>query len=312
MQRDMECIYMVYKTGSFSKAAELLFASQPAVSMAVHRVEEELGCRLFDRNAHPLRLTAAGKLYLEHIERSIRSEETLLQQLARLSGQGSTQLRIGCTPMHATCLIPGVLAKFNELSPGIDIRVLSCFPKNMQQKLREREIDIAVSTMSEEGSADLRYLPAFHVQYLMAVPPDMPINGRLRDFALSGAQIRKGEHLHPRCPRVPIEVFADVPFIALSEGTDSYEQECRIFSASGFLPDTVLTVSNPDGAYALAKSGMGATLVGSFSVAEDAPLVYYRLRSKHEDRPFYFVLRSGEELSPVQRLFIEVFRNHMS
>ena len=66
MQRDMEYIRMVYKTGSFSKAAELLFSSQPTVSMAVQRVEEELGAKLFERGTSPLRPTEAMGELSEH------------------------------------------------------------------------------------------------------------------------------------------------------------------------------------------------------------------------------------------------------
>ena len=61
MERDLEYVYAVYQMGSFSKAAKFLFASQPTVSMAVQRVEEDLGYPVFDRQFHPLQLTAAWR-----------------------------------------------------------------------------------------------------------------------------------------------------------------------------------------------------------------------------------------------------------
>ena len=60
MLKDREYVYTVYQEGSFSKAAQRLFISQPALSIAVRRVEEKVGLPLFDRQARPLRLTPAG------------------------------------------------------------------------------------------------------------------------------------------------------------------------------------------------------------------------------------------------------------
>ena len=60
MEQDMEYIYQVYRDQSFSKAAENLFMTQPALSLAIRRVEDRLGAELFDRSRRPLRLTQAG------------------------------------------------------------------------------------------------------------------------------------------------------------------------------------------------------------------------------------------------------------
>ena len=69
MERQMEYVYMVYKTGSFSKAAEFLYTTQPTVSMAVQRMEEEIGSQIFNRKTKPMKLTEAGKRLIQHIER---------------------------------------------------------------------------------------------------------------------------------------------------------------------------------------------------------------------------------------------------
>lgn len=105
MQRDIEYIRMVYKTGSFSKAAELLFASQPTVSLAVQRVEEELGVRLFERGTSPLRPTEAGKRYLAHADRIAQSDAQLRRELDGIHDRFREQLRLGCLPMHTQSLI---------------------------------------------------------------------------------------------------------------------------------------------------------------------------------------------------------------
>ena len=64
MQQELEYIYAVYKAGSFSKAAENLYITQPALSMAVKKIEASIGMALFDRSSRPVQLTEAGKIYV--------------------------------------------------------------------------------------------------------------------------------------------------------------------------------------------------------------------------------------------------------
>ena len=95
MERDLEYVYAVYQMGSFSKAAKFLFASQPTVSMAVQRVEEDLGYPVFDRQSHPLQLTAAGERFIQHVERVRESEKALRTEIDKIYRQEEEILRIG-------------------------------------------------------------------------------------------------------------------------------------------------------------------------------------------------------------------------
>ena len=69
MELNMQYIYQVYQDGSFTKAAEKLFLTQPALSMAVRQEEKILGAALFDRSRRPLALTPAGEAYIRTTER---------------------------------------------------------------------------------------------------------------------------------------------------------------------------------------------------------------------------------------------------
>ena len=74
MFQSMNYIYEIYKTGSFSKAAKNLYLTQPALSIAVKKEEKELGQPIFDRSSSSIRLTEAGKAYIESME-TIRKTE---------------------------------------------------------------------------------------------------------------------------------------------------------------------------------------------------------------------------------------------
>ena len=71
MELEKKYIYQVYQCGSFSKAAEALFITQPALSIAIKKVEQEIGAAIFNRSQRPLTLTSIGELYLQHIKKEM-------------------------------------------------------------------------------------------------------------------------------------------------------------------------------------------------------------------------------------------------
>ena len=311
MQRDLEYTYAVYKTGSFSKAAILLYASQPAVSMAVQRVEEDLGYPVFDRQAHPLRVTEAGEIFFRHVERIRESEKTLRSELDKSSNAKEKTLRIGCSPLKAAYLIPEVISRFRRLEPDVEITLVNSFRQGILRDLLDHKVDIAINTFLDTNNEDFTYIPACEIHYLLCVPSDQPVNDRLHDFVLSGQDVAAGKHLLRKCPHVPVSLFSETPFIAFSEGTELYEQSRKIFAESAFKPDIKVTVSSPVMAYGLALKGVGATIAADYLVSKDSPLCYYHLRTRWERGTFYFVLRKEHQLLSQQELFMDLFRDYM-
>ena len=222
MRAEMEYIYMAYMMGSFSKAAQALYITQPTLSLAVQRVEAELGCQIFDRNSHPVSLTPAGEIYMEHINSVRELEQSMQHKLDGISRAKDTVLRLGGTPMHTACLMPRVIARYNEIFPAISITMVSGFPHEQLRMLANNEIDMAISTEGSDKNDRFFRIPAFRVHYLMAVPPEMPVNGSLEEAALSSGEIMDRVHLKGLRPRVPLSRFADTPFILLTEGSDFY------------------------------------------------------------------------------------------
>lgn len=104
MFRNMEYVYAVYKEMSFSRAAEKLFISQPALSAMVKKVEKRIGSPIFDRSCSPIRLTNCGKEYISCIEQIMDVEYQFSQYLnkpnicssARCPSAQTASLRLFC------------------------------------------------------------------------------------------------------------------------------------------------------------------------------------------------------------------------
>ena len=77
MFREIEYVYAVYQERSFTKAAQKMFLSQPALSAMVKKAEKKIGTPIFDRSTSPLRLTPAGEYYIEQAEKILRIQQTI-------------------------------------------------------------------------------------------------------------------------------------------------------------------------------------------------------------------------------------------
>src|SRR5258708_13513021 len=109
---------MVAKEGSFSGAGERLYRTQPAISLAIRRLEDSLGQPLFVRGARPIRLTDAGTLLKDYAERLMNLRDEVKKGLSELEGlqRGELSLAVNESSIHA--LLPA-LAKFRQNHPAV-------------------------------------------------------------------------------------------------------------------------------------------------------------------------------------------------
>ncbi len=139
---------------SFSKAAEELFISQPAVTKHIKELESKLKSTLFDRKGNRIYLTKAGKVNYEYLKKIKQQYAELEFELGRLNNTFKGSLRIGASSTISQYLIPETLAAFYKRYPKIDLHLLSGNSHEIQQKLLSEEIDIALI----EGSSSLKEL----------------------------------------------------------------------------------------------------------------------------------------------------------
>ena len=109
---------------SFTRAAKKLFLTQPAVSLQVKALEEELGERLFDRSGKQVILTEAGRLLLRKAEEIFEAVETARQEVAALSGLRVGRVCIGASDTNCAYILPPSVTAFRGAYPGIEIRLM--------------------------------------------------------------------------------------------------------------------------------------------------------------------------------------------
>jgi DNA-binding transcriptional LysR family regulator len=117
----------VARTGSFSRAAEALYVSQPAISKHIAALEDELGTQLFVRTRFGATLTPVGKVVADYVLRAEGLLRHAKQAVATGVDADSGTLTVAASPVPATYLLPDVLADFQQRHPAvaIDVRVAS-------------------------------------------------------------------------------------------------------------------------------------------------------------------------------------------
>ena len=193
MKQEMQYIYQVYQSGSFSKAAQALYLTQPALSIAIQKVEAEIGMPLFIRDKKPLELTDAGKVYIEKVKQIMHLEAELSKELSDLSSLNIGSLVLGGTHYLNSYILPPVLTTFQKQYPGVHLELVEASSNELIEMLRENKIDLTFNCIPNPKD-NFRRTPIFKDNVLVAVPTSYPINKTLKELRID----RKRHYVPPQ------------------------------------------------------------------------------------------------------------------
>src|SRR5713101_8223467 len=158
----------VAKLGSFSRAAEKVLRSQPAVSAQIRQLEQEYGHRLFDRTAKSVRLTPAGEVILDYARQLLALRHNSLRAVAERNGVPVGTLSIGANEGTFLYVLPNVFAKYHRKFPKVRISVYRSFTHKVTEKVEEGAVDLGVVTLPVK-SPSLEVVPVFRDRILLMV-----------------------------------------------------------------------------------------------------------------------------------------------
>ncbi|WP_242916293.1 LysR family transcriptional regulator [Pontibacter liquoris] len=156
----------VAENRSFSKAAKILFITQPAVSKHISELENQTGAALFNRHGNAISLTPAGELLLRYATQIFELYRNLEEELHAMQQGQSGQLRIGSSTTIAQYILPKILAAFKKSYPSIDLTLVNHNTEKIEQLLLEGKVDVGLI----EGSGtlpQLQYSPFVHDEIVL-------------------------------------------------------------------------------------------------------------------------------------------------
>jgi DNA-binding transcriptional LysR family regulator len=141
-----QVFFEVANLRSFSKAADALYLSQPAVSKHVKNLEGQLGASLFNRNGNTISLTPFGEKLYEHLFHAKAIQKQLEYDLSILKGQEGAKgsLKLGASTTVSLYILPRIISQFHKNHPNVHIQLLNRNSGNILEALLNKEIDLAI------------------------------------------------------------------------------------------------------------------------------------------------------------------------
>ena len=287
--RQLKVFEAVARQRSFSRAAEELFLTQPAVSMQVKQLEESIGLPLFEQMGKKIFLTDAGT-ELFHYSRAIAAQlDEMEGVLSRMKGLDQGQLKITVVST-ANYFAPQLLANFCQRHPKVTISLDVTNREVVLQQLANNETDMAIMGQPPEGR-DLSTESFMENPLVVIASPS---------HALAGV------------PQIPVRRLAGETFLVREVGSGTRSAMERFFQEHGIALHTGMVMSTNEAIKQAVQAGMGLALVSLHTVAlelETGRLAILDVASFPLMRYWYVAHRKGKRLSAVAQAFKEFLVN---
>ncbi len=311
MLREMNCILAISQMGSFSKAAESLYISQPALSATVKKLEAELGTQLIDRSTNPVQITEAGKVYLESVQKILTIQKETQSYFDSLRDLEEGSISIGTTTFYCCYTLPKHLVPFRQRYPKIDFNLIeSVSNEKLSEMLIEGKLDV-VLTSSPIGFENVEKHFFNKEQLILAVPEKYDVNKKLSKYALTADDILNHKQRKKDCPSVSLKEFKDIPYISLRQGSDLYNRAGQLFENAKVRPKINMYLDQMPTTYYMAYYGFGFAIIRdttlhmvTSSENDGHKLIFYKIDDPLAEREIDFFIRDHKYMSPALKAFL--------
>ncbi len=308
MFQGMRYIYAVYREKSFSKAAAKLYISQPSLSAAVKKIEEQIGFPIFDRSTVPIRLTELGQEYIRSVEIMLDVENGFRNFVNDVNEIKEGRFSIGGTNLFVSYVLPPLLSRFLEKYPGIHVDLVESSSAELIDLLNRGDLDLLMDNMYLDDQVfEKKRICDEHL--LLSVPRKFEVNQQLQSYAMTAQDIQAGLHLHSHIQPVPLEMFREVPFLLQKPGNDTRARAERLCREKHFDPRIRLELDQQITAYNLSCAGLGVSFSGDLlirHVPANGSLFYYKLSDREAIRTVNLYYKRSRYMPRAAREFLSM------
>lgn len=252
--RRLRIFHAVAKQGSFTRAAESLFMSQPAVTFQIRQLEERYQVRLFERGHGHISLTAAGKVVMDFAERIIGLSDEMETRLAEMTDEMRGYLQIGASTVVAEALMPAILGEFNALFPQARLRLVVANSESIESRVAAHALDIGLidGHVGEPSGLDAEFCGEDELVVICA--PDYPL---AKSRSLTAKQLR------------------DYEYIAREPGSGTRRSIDEYFSSAGVSPDQLkrqMELGNLESLKSVVATGLGYAITSARCIEQEVQL----------------------------------------
>jgi DNA-binding transcriptional LysR family regulator len=285
----LEFFVSVVEERGFSKAAERVFRTQPAVSIAIKRLEEEIGTPLFERSQKAPVLTEAGEVFCDYARRILALRDQALGVVAELRSLKRGRVRIGANESTSLYLLPHLILDYRAKYPDVMVEISRHTSERLPRQVLDRNVDFALMAY-EPTDSELESFPVLRDPLVLVVYPDHPLAAQ---------------------PSVSVEELGPESFLAHNVKTGSRYQVMETFAAHHTPLNITLELATVETIKRFVQLKIGVAFVPRMCVEEEierGTLVSVPVVDLSYVRTLWVTRRNGVELSPAAAAFLEILR----
>ena len=276
------------KESSFSKAADVLNITQPSLSQYIKKIEKEIGLELFDRTNGEVRLTDAGRIYIEAGQKIRDIEHQMENSFIDLASYKTGSLIIGTAPYRAASMMPLLAKQFQSLYPGMYLVVREGTTSELVEGMERGEYDFALTLLPIENQFLFNYEKVVEEELVLAVPSAMP------QFIAEDLDLRK-------YPAIDARNLENQPFVMLTETQFMQKQLEKLLVDYKLTVRPAAIVKSLEAQIEMVKAGVGMALMpsGIERFCKDQEVMFYSFKDPLPQREVVIIWRKDRKLSKV-------------
>ena len=251
--RRLQVFYTVAKQLSFTKAAELLYMTQPAVTFQVKQLEEHFNTRLFERSHSKITLTPAGDVAMEYAERILNLSSEMDTRVGELTGQISGTLLVGASTTIAEYMLPRLLGDFKAQYPNVHARLMVANSEAIEAKIADHTLDVG-----------LIEAPSHHPQLMSHVCCEDEL-----------VAICAPKHPVAQYTSITPVQLAELPYVSRESGSGTREVMDDYFRKNGVQPEDlhiVMELGSREAIKGAVEAGLGIAIVSRATIQKEIKL----------------------------------------
>ena len=277
----------VVEVGSFTRAAEILGYTQPAMSQMVASLENELSIKLLYRSRYGVRLTPEGERLLPAIQSSVAQFQSMQNIAGEIRGLDSGVVRIGTISSISCHWLPPVIRQFWEKYPNVQLIVHQGDYTTIPEWVRTGELDFGFVTPDAVEGTDSRFLKTG--EHRACLPKNHPLASR---------------------QSVTLKELAKEPFLLLEEGI--YSEPLAAFHAAGLEPNIRMTMHDDYSILSMVEQGLGVTILPELVLRKQSYDIVMLPTEPMVMRRISIISRDKNELSIAAKIFIRYLIDHLN
>ena len=249
----LKIFHTVARVKSFTKTAEILGLTQPAITFQMKNLEEEFRTRLFNRDQNRITLTETGKILCRYAEKILGEYENANIEIAKITGRLGGEIRIGVASLLGRYFLPKLIGMFKQKYPNIKIIMLVGNSAQLIQEIQEHTVDLVI--VSEPVSLkNFVVKPFIDDEIVVIIHP---------------------EHKWAMRRHIEVEDFLNEPFIGREPGSGLREVYKNFLSSRNISLknlNVVMTLGSSEALKSAVESGVGYSIISNIAVKREVEL----------------------------------------